>query len=348
MTSQIPWTIFYSWQSDLPFDTNQRGISICIKNAMVAIEEKNNSISLAYDEATRDVAGSPDIPATIFNKISNSDIFVCDITTINSSEASTRKCPNPNVLIELGYAISTLGWERIIMVFNKQFGNFTIELPFDLEKRRVTPFKITDKKDKNGKTDLSEKLVVAFETIINKNPSLPSEKKNKSAEEIMREKDVRSLSNLLACIHIQTMDFFINELPDRVVDRIFFFWHSFQSIYNTTAFHIYNSELATLVKLFQDKWGETLNHGDMYERIPNSAYYKFHMPMDIFPNEKSEKTYRLIEQESNELNIYFKQLITYIRQHFFEINLDELSNNALQLYIDHEKELLDLLNKPQQ
>jgi len=32
-----------------------------------------------------------------------------------------------------------------------KFGDFKIELPFDLEKRRVTAFTINDKADNNGK-----------------------------------------------------------------------------------------------------------------------------------------------------------------------------------------------------
>ena len=47
--------------------------------------------------------------------------------------------PNPNVLIELGYAIKTLGWSKIICLFNSQTGKIE-DLPFDINHNRVTAY----------------------------------------------------------------------------------------------------------------------------------------------------------------------------------------------------------------
>lgn len=54
-----------------------------------------------------------------------------------------RSSPNPNVLLELGYAVSQLGWDRIVMVMNTAFGDVT-QLPFDLRGRRVLPYFLPD------------------------------------------------------------------------------------------------------------------------------------------------------------------------------------------------------------
>lgn len=40
------------------------------------------------------------------------------------------KTPNPNVMIELGYAIKSLGWDRIILLYDKDFGEIE-EIPFE-------------------------------------------------------------------------------------------------------------------------------------------------------------------------------------------------------------------------
>jgi len=61
-------TVFYSWQSDLPNETNRSMIAQCIKAANLKIEEEGDSLSLLFDEATRGAAGSPEIPVTILNK----------------------------------------------------------------------------------------------------------------------------------------------------------------------------------------------------------------------------------------------------------------------------------------
>ncbi|MGB8192315.1 MAG: hypothetical protein WCF67_10375, partial [Chitinophagaceae bacterium] len=135
--------IFYSWQSDLPKLTNLNAIRQVLRDASSMIESEIEDIRIEIDEATRDLPGSPNIPKAIFGKISASDIFVCDVTTINTNtSADLRRVPNPNVLIELGYAVATLGWDRIIMLFNTVHGNFPNDLPFDIDRHRATKFTI--------------------------------------------------------------------------------------------------------------------------------------------------------------------------------------------------------------
>ncbi|MPS72807.1 MAG: hypothetical protein E2590_06575 [Chryseobacterium sp.] len=128
-------TIFYSWQSDLPNNSNRGYIQRAIQKAVKNIQEKNNSITEIFvDSDSRDEFGTPDLVNTIFSKINNCDIFISDISIINSNIES-RKTPNPNVLIELGYASSVIGWEKIISVFNIEYGKIE-ELPFDIRHRK--------------------------------------------------------------------------------------------------------------------------------------------------------------------------------------------------------------------
>jgi hypothetical protein len=133
-------TIFYSWQSDLSRDTNQDAIRLSLLSAIPLVEDIIEEIKLQHDEATRNVSGSPDITKEIFRKISNSDIFICDLTPI--AERGIKKLANPNVLIELGYAVAEIGWERIILLFNTFYGKIPDDLPFDVAKHRATQFKI--------------------------------------------------------------------------------------------------------------------------------------------------------------------------------------------------------------
>jgi hypothetical protein len=90
------------------------------------------------DRDTADVGGSPAIAETILKKIAGAEIFVPDVSIV-AHTAAGKACPNPNVLLELGYAVSELGWDRIIMVMNTAFGPVT-DLPFDLRGRRVMPY----------------------------------------------------------------------------------------------------------------------------------------------------------------------------------------------------------------
>lgn len=128
--SPIRRTVFYSWQSD----TNQQVGRYLIRDAL---EEALKGLSelLALDDATRGEPGSPDIFGTILQKIAEASFFVPDLTIVG--RYSETKCtPNPNVLVEYGYALSKLNHERIIPVLNKYFG-LPEDLPFDLKARAI-------------------------------------------------------------------------------------------------------------------------------------------------------------------------------------------------------------------
>lgn len=142
-----PFTVFYAWQSDLPNSTN-RGF---IKDALAkAIRKANREISIdqpdrddsaqlppsiQLDHDTQGVPGSPDLASTILQKIENADLFVADISFIGANANGEKKLPNPNVLIELGYALAVLGPERVIMLLNTATGT-SEELPFDIRHKR--------------------------------------------------------------------------------------------------------------------------------------------------------------------------------------------------------------------
>lgn len=130
-------SIFYSWQNDLDSNTHRYFIEKCLKKALTDLE-KDADIYMNYDRDTKGINGSPDITTTIFDKIDKSVLFVCDVSIVNSN-AEGRKMPNPNVLVELGYATSKLGWDRIVCLFDGDTGCVE-DLPFDLRQKRVTPF----------------------------------------------------------------------------------------------------------------------------------------------------------------------------------------------------------------
>lgn len=128
-------TIFYSWQSDLPNNSNRGFIYSCLEKALKEVYKNNEIISEFFIESdSRGDEGTPDLVSSIFSKIDSCDIFIADISIINE-EANTRKTPNPNVLIELGYACSKIGWEKTICVFNSDYGNIE-KLPFDIRNRK--------------------------------------------------------------------------------------------------------------------------------------------------------------------------------------------------------------------
>ena len=157
-------TIFYSWQSDLPNKDNRSFIENCIEKAIK--KDKlgfEAGLTIAVDRDTKKTVGTPDIAGTIFDKIAKTDIFICDISIINGN-AKGRKCPNPNVLLELGYAVRTLGWDRIICFYNLKYGDIK-SVPFDLSHRRIFCY---NSDNENEKEEVSKALSVGIKEMIAK------------------------------------------------------------------------------------------------------------------------------------------------------------------------------------
>lgn len=151
--------IFYSWQSDLPGNKTRYLIQKCI-DAAIDLAEETEAIEAERDEATLGTTGSPDIVTTLFSKIDDCDLFVADISLcFSDNNGKGKKSPNPNVLLELGYAVKTLSWERIICLCNTDYGN---EYPFDIAHNRITNFALIGKDKKVVMNDIS---TIIFKSI---------------------------------------------------------------------------------------------------------------------------------------------------------------------------------------
>lgn len=158
--------IFYSWQSDIEGRFNRNFIKGCLEKAIKKLNQNQDiEDAIRLDHDTKDIKGTPDITGTIFKKIEECDIFIGDITFI-AKPRGKKFCPNPNVLIELGYALKALGDESVINVMNVAFGKPKNKLPFDLaHKRWPIQYELNDKNYKN-KVKVRNNLITAFHAAL--------------------------------------------------------------------------------------------------------------------------------------------------------------------------------------
>lgn len=131
-------SIFFSWQSDTLELTGKKFLEdilqeICsqISSDTALVEAVREQIIL--DKDTKDVPGQPPVFQTILDKIDRAGVFVADLTFVGDRKNKKGPIPNPNVLIEQGYALKALGHERIKYVMNSAYGAPNeANLPFDL------------------------------------------------------------------------------------------------------------------------------------------------------------------------------------------------------------------------
>lgn len=134
-------TIFFSWQSDTPTISGRNFVERALDRAVGAIgqdTEVEEAVreGLEVDRDTKGVSGSPPIVETILKKIDAAAVFIADLT-FAGRRPDGAPIPNPNVLIEYGWALKSLGHARIVAVMNAAFGNPTDEeMPFDMRHLR--------------------------------------------------------------------------------------------------------------------------------------------------------------------------------------------------------------------
>ncbi|MHB8599177.1 MAG: hypothetical protein ACYDER_20485 [Ktedonobacteraceae bacterium] len=164
--------IFYSWQSDLPNKTNRGFIQDALEKAAETLRsDASIEVEPVIDRDVAGIPGSPDITKTIFGKIEQAQVFVCDISIINQDAMkllTVRPIPNPNVLIELGYALHALGDKCILLLLNDAYGNPKL-LPFDLNTRHAIVYHMpAEAEDRSTERNrLVGILTDALRTILN-------------------------------------------------------------------------------------------------------------------------------------------------------------------------------------
>lgn len=182
--------VFYSWQSFSP-STNRNFIEKALETAAKTLRrDETIEVEPVIDRDTKNTPGASDISDTIFNKIEQASVFLADVSIINYQEPNlfldwlnklkilprinNRPIPNPNVLIETGFAIHALGMSKIILVMNGYFGE-PDQLPFDLKTKRILTYRLPPgKADKTIERKTLEKslegalrdIYTAIDTIL--------------------------------------------------------------------------------------------------------------------------------------------------------------------------------------
>ncbi len=162
--------IFWSWQSDTPGKTGRHFIREVLEDALKQLkvedeldEPERDDLHLDHDR--KGVPGSPDLAQAILEKIRNSAVFIADVTPIGKTDED-KSLINSNVAIELGYALSFVKNEGLLMVLNEAYGNRK-SLPFDLShKGGPIIFNLPADSNKEQITKVRAPLVGVFKSAL--------------------------------------------------------------------------------------------------------------------------------------------------------------------------------------
>lgn len=132
--------LFFSWQSDTK--GNHDKIQEALITSCNELREEG-SYDIEYDESTWNRSGSPVIDVTVLEKVKSCDLFVADLTPIETS--GKKDLPNPNVMYELGVAKGNITDDLILLLYTG--GIDTNRMPFDINHQRLTGFSKTRIKD---------------------------------------------------------------------------------------------------------------------------------------------------------------------------------------------------------
>ena len=168
-------TVFFSWQADTETRGGRNFIERALERAASRIskdtEVEEAVRELAVDRDTMGVAGSPPIVDTIFRKIDQAAVFVPDLTFVGK-RLDGRPTPNPNVLIEYGWALKSLTYSRIIPILNTAYGEPVADaMPFNMRHLRNPiayhcPVGLEDAARKQVRDQLAKDLEVAIRTVL--------------------------------------------------------------------------------------------------------------------------------------------------------------------------------------
>ncbi|MEI9921886.1 MAG: hypothetical protein WDO14_24305 [Bacteroidota bacterium] len=302
-------TIFNSWQSDV--SQNRKGVRIALNDACNNIYSQFADVDLNVIDSSSNQVGTTHIPNAILESIAKADIFIADLTTVGVTTDGKKKLQNPNVLVELGYAVSQLGWERIVVLFNKTFGDFK-DLPFDIEKRSCLDFKIADENDKGGIGQLREDLIARLARIIEVNPDKP-----KYATEIIdkpRANDIQIVKKILSWFPISSMDGFLKDGSSRFKKSMLSGYTSMEEMVTSKGYYVNDLRLKKRIVKLVETWAS------FNDIVPNS----YTLEGDVYVDNtlaKQKKGSMLSMIWIRDIDNAYVSLVKFVRKEFPEIDI---------------------------
>jgi hypothetical protein len=233
--------------------------------------------------------------------------------------------------------VATLGWDRIILLFNTDIGKFPADLPFDFAQNRGSPYSYGPEDPNSKRQELAKLLYSAIKLVLEKNPKRPAELKGLSREKIEHDHDVENIRSLMETLHIPTLEDHIEELPHRITEKAFWFWDTFRGVAGSRLFSVYDPVLRDEVDKFYNGWNKVLSHSEQYNPTHSGTTYVFSSPGDMPLVGKRDIAWKAIDAGRHEMADGLAAILDRLRANYVEVNIRESNNIAWNRYVDFQK-----------
>ncbi|ENU93588.1 MULTISPECIES: TIR domain-containing protein [Acinetobacter] len=315
---------FYSWQSDINRRHNRQFIKTAVNSAFKYFEEE---FDLKLVEATDETAGSPNIRDTVLSKIRQADFFIADVTSIANVSDPESKLPklvsNSNVMMELGYAVAYLGWNRIILICNEGYGQIEL-LPFDVRGHRATPYTLNDENfndKKNIFTGLESSIKDAIGSLLKYNSVKP---KILDEDIEKKERDLCELLKFLEVLGVSNIRSYFDGVGEVLNHKLLIDFDKVYDVYNDFSFQFYDEKLKKIIDKVYLNYKFIYDNDDFYYPHETQSYSRLdsrRVSEDYQKKLKEFKKSMFDNLTSFKLNL--RDFCDYVRTYYLEVEINK-------------------------
>ena len=331
--SRLPthFVVFYCWQDHLDKSLHKFLIREALERAIAQVQNElpsNVECAISLDSDTANSAGTVDIANTILQKISLSALVIGDVTPVLTDKSRGLYYPNPNVMLEVGFAAKSIGWPRVICLYNRHYCK-PEDLPFDLRHRRLSPFGCQDASTrKQALQDLVQLLYQAIRAVLEE-MDRGAVDDTQSKDDLKHSRDSRLLRQVLEKIHCPTLDEYIRYGQDleQPIDCSYYL-NGLDNIVSSSQFRFYDKQLENLTMAFFSDW-------DRAESLSARVFFSSRDGTEFVLKEKQFRDDAYYTSMDN-LRALFKNMqkslrefLAHVHSNYSEIDLDVTDRTAI-------------------
>jgi len=317
--------VFFSWQSDLPASGNTSAIRSAIRRAADAIEAEG-TVRIDLLDSPRG-SGAREIAVDLAEHILQCDVFIADVSIVHRA-GEGRAFPNPNVVFELGLAAACVGWGRIVLLSNDEFGR-PEDQPFDYRGRSIRRYRVRPAHAAGDRRELELLVERELRGVLADDPPRPRELENGTEEVVRRARDVEQLRRYMRCINRAVLDEHLERGPDQRLASAVLLFDRAHEVVVSSAFRLSDTDAEAAVRALDETWARTLDHDEHFRETSNHRLQIFGS-RNPRPEERQREgaAAEALARAYAEMSLAWHRMLELLHERYVEIDLNATDQAA--------------------